>query len=424
MRLIDGIQNQEVSALQREYSWYLGIDWGSEKHRACCMDASGKVLEWRWAEHSGAGLIGLVDWLLDVSQQQPTSLAVGIEVPRGAIVETLVERGFAVFSINPKQLDRFRDRYSPAGAKDDHRDAMVLADALRTDQHCFREVRLDDPGVIRLREISRLEEDLSLDFYRLTNQVREQLWRYFPQLLQLAASPEEPWIWELFELAPLPQKAARLSLSKITRVLKKHRIRRFDAGQVHDIVAVAPVFVVPGMAEAASEHILILLPRLRMLHQQLSDVAKRMERLLEEMAAAGPDCQPGEHRDATILLSLPGVGRKVSATVLSEAAQALADRDYHGLRCLAGAAPITRQSGKTKVVLMRYACNQRLRNALHYWASGSIQYDPRSKQMYQDMKARGLHHNRALRGIADRLLEMMISMLRHRTMYDPQRRVA
>jgi transposase len=388
------------------------------------MDASGDVLEWRWVEHSGAGLTGLVDWLLGVSQQQPARLAVGIEVPRGTIVETLVERGFAVFSINPKQLDRFRDRYSPAGAKDDHRDAMVLADALRTDQHCFRHVRLDDPGVIRLREISRLEEDLSQDFYRLTNQVREQLWRYFPQLLQLAASPEEPWIWELFELAPLPQKAAKLSLSKITRILKKHRIRRFDAGQVHDILTVAPVFVVPGAAEAASEHILILLPRLRMLHQQLSDVAKRIERLLEDMTAAGPDYQPGEHRDATILLSLPGVGRKVSATVLSEAAQALADRDYHGLRCLAGAAPITRQSSKTKVVLMRYACNQRLRNALHYWASGSIQYDPRSKQMYQDMKDRGLHHNRALRGIADRLLEMMISMLRHRTMFDPQRRAA
>ena len=412
------------SVLKTEYSWYLGIDWGSEKHRACCMDASGKVLEWRWVEHSGAGLTGLVDWLLGITQQQPTGLAVGIEVPRGAIVETLAERGFAVYSINPKQLDRFRDRYSPAGAKDDNRDAMVLADALRTDQHCFREVRLDDPGVIRLREISRLEEDLSQDFYRLTNQVREQLWRYFPQMLQLAASPEEPWIWELFELAPLPRKAAKLSLSKITRVLKKHRIRRFDASQVHDILAVPPVFVVPGAAEAASEHILILVPRLRMLHQQLSEVAKRMERILEEMQAAGPDCQPGEHRDATLLLSLPGVGRKVSATVLSEASQALADRDYHGLRCLAGAAPLTKQSGKTKIVLMRHACNQRLRNALHYWAGCSIQHDPRSKQLYQDMRDRGLNHNRALRGIADRLLEMMISILKHRTMYDPKRRVA
>src|SRR6266542_6638379 len=105
------------SVLQTEYSWYVGIDWGSEKHRACGMDVSGKVLEWLWVEHSGTGLAGLVDWLLGMSEQQPARMAVGIEVPRGAIVETLVERGFAVFSINPKQLDRFRDRYSPAGAK-------------------------------------------------------------------------------------------------------------------------------------------------------------------------------------------------------------------------------------------------------------------------------------------------------------------
>src|SRR5436190_8636633 len=210
------------SVVLTEYEWYVGIDWGSEKHRACCLSAAGKLLEWRWAEHSGEGLAGLVDWLMGMSEHQPTLVAVGIEVPRGAIVETLVERGFAVFSINPKQLDRFRDRYSPAGAKDDNRDAMVLADALRTDQHCFHQVRLDDPGVIRLREISRLEENLSQDFHRLTNQVREQLWRYFPQLLQLAASPEEPWIWELFELAPPPQKPAKLPPSKITKVLKKH----------------------------------------------------------------------------------------------------------------------------------------------------------------------------------------------------------
>src|SRR5450432_1886303 len=209
MRLIDGIQNQEVSALQREYSWYLGIDWGSEKHRACCMDASGKVLEWRWAEHSGAGLIGLVDWLLDVSQQQPTSLAVGIEVPRGAIVETLVERGFAVFSINPKQLDRFRDRYSPAGAKDDRRDALVLADALRTDMHCFRAVRLDEPAMIRLRELSRLEDELSQEQNRAINRLREQFHRFFPQLLQLSQAADEPWLWALFESAPTPARAAK-----------------------------------------------------------------------------------------------------------------------------------------------------------------------------------------------------------------------
>ena len=64
-------------------------------------------------------------------------VGVAIETPRGPVVESLMERGIAVHSINPKQLDRFRDRLSPAGAKDDRRDARVLASALRTDPHCF-----------------------------------------------------------------------------------------------------------------------------------------------------------------------------------------------------------------------------------------------------------------------------------------------
>jgi len=94
-----------------------------------------------------------------------------------------VEHGFTVFSINPKQLDRFRDRYSPAAAKDDSRGAFLLADALRTDMHCFRAVRLDEPVMIRLRELSRLDDELAEEQNRATNRLREQFHRFFPQLL-------------------------------------------------------------------------------------------------------------------------------------------------------------------------------------------------------------------------------------------------
>jgi transposase len=141
-----------------------------------------------------------------------SSLAAG---PRGAIVETLLEHGFAVFSINPKQLDRFRDRYSPAGAKDDKRDAFVLADSLRTDMHCFHAVRVDEPGRIRLRELSRLEDEVAEELNRSINRLREQFHRFFPQLLELSESAGEPWLWTLFESAPSPARAARLTEAKI-----------------------------------------------------------------------------------------------------------------------------------------------------------------------------------------------------------------
>jgi len=406
------------------FRFVVGIDWGSQRHRVCLLNREGTVIGERWIEHSASSLADLVDWLRAQTSASPGEIAVAIEIPRGAVVETLMEHGFAVFAINPKQLDRFRDRYSPAGGKDDRRDAFVLADSLRTDLHCFHAVRLDDPTLIRLRELSRLEDDVGQEQNRLTNQLREQWHRFFPQLLQLSPSADEPWIWELFQSASLPAKAVKLSQARITRVLSRHRIRRLDAQQVQATLASAPLPLAPGAAEAASEHALLLLPRLRLLHQQRSEIARRIQALLDELAAPGEATGPSEHRDAEVLLSLPGVGRHVAATMLSEASQAIADRDYHALRCYAGSAPITQRSGKKTVVIMRRGCNERLRNALYHWSRVSVACDPHSKKLYAEMRARGHSHGRALRGLADRWVAVLISMLRHRTLYDPQRRAA
>ena len=411
-----------MCTLQNDFQYFVGIDWGSEKHRVCLMDRAGKIVEERWVEHSGHSLTELVDWLRRRTFESPTVLAAAIEIPRGAIVETLLEHDFAVFSINPKQLDRFRDRYSPAGAKDDRRDAFVLADSLRTDMHCFHAVRLDEPAMIRLGELSRLEEEISQELNRATNRLREQLHRFFPQLLQLSQSADEPWLWTLFEKAPFPAQAARLSEAKIARILEHHRIRRIRAAEVRAILKTKPLTLAPGAQEAAAEHALMLLPRLRLLHSQRTDLARRISSLLEELTA--PAEGQSEHRDAAILLSLPGLGRKVAATMLSEASQAIAERDYHALRCYSGTAPITHQSGKRKVVIMRQGCNERLRNALYHWARVSVACDSKSKKVYASMRARGHSHGRALRGMADRWLQVLISMLRNRTLYDVQRRAA
>ena len=112
-------------------TWFAGIDWGSQKHQACVLDAAGKVLGERVFEHSGEGLLQMADWLLSFAKGDASEVGVAVETPHGPVVESLMERGFAVHSINPKQLDRFRDRLSPAGAKDDRRDARVLASAQR-----------------------------------------------------------------------------------------------------------------------------------------------------------------------------------------------------------------------------------------------------------------------------------------------------
>ncbi len=410
--------------LPNSFQTFVGIDWGCEKHRVCILDREGALIDQRWIEHSGSSLAELIEWLRNKTGMESASIAVAIEVPRGAIVETLAENNFAVFSINPKQLDRFRDRYSPAGAKDDRRDAWVLADSLRTALPCFHRVRIDEPALIRLRELSRLEDDLAQEQNRVNNQLREQLHRYFPQLLCCSPAVDEPWLWDLLESAPLPAKAARLSESKIDGILRRHRIRRLDAQQVKTVLSAPPLTLAVGTAEAASEHALLLLPRLRLLRQQRTDLAQRIELLLEELAAAEAEGETSEHRDAAILRSLPGVGRKIAATLLSEASQAIAERDYQALRCYAGTAPITRQSGKKIVIFMRKGCNERLRNALYHWARVSVVCDSTSKNRYAAMRAKGHSHGRALRGLADRWLAVLMSMLRHHSLYDQNLRAA
>lgn len=115
--------------VQQESAWFVGVDWGSEKHQTCILDGRGAIVEEREFSHGGTGLGALGDWVLSVAGAA-SAVAVAIEVPHGPVVDTLLDRGFVVYAINPKQLDRLRDRISIAGAKDDRRDAYVLADGM------------------------------------------------------------------------------------------------------------------------------------------------------------------------------------------------------------------------------------------------------------------------------------------------------
>jgi transposase len=278
----------------------------------------------------------------------------------------------------------------------------------------------DEPGLVELRELSRLEDELRGELTRLSNRLREQLHRIGPDLLALCPAADEAWFWTLLERALLP-RPQRLTRKAVTAILKVHRIRRLTVETVEAALQTPLLRVAPGTVEAACAHIGVLLPRLRLVHDQRTrTVGPRIEALLTELGQPAGD---GQHRDVTILRSLPGVGRVVAATVLAEAAGPLASREYQTLRAQAGVAPVTRQSGKKAVVSLRRACNARLRNAVYHWARVSVQVDPRCKRHYERLRRAGHEHARALRGVADRSLGVLMAMLTSRTLYDPARRL-
>jgi len=399
------------------YRFYVGLDWATEAHRVVVQDAERQGVAERTVPHEGGALEAFAAWLSELAAGVPRDVAVALESPRGAVVDILLANGFHVFALNPKQLDRFRDRYTVAGAKDDRRDATVLATALATDQPAFRRLAPEHPLVIELRELSRLEDELQQELQRLTNRLREQLHRYFPQLLQLVPAANEPWLWALLERAPTPSAAQHLSRAALRTLLTRHRIRRVDADAVRALLQHPALPVAPGTVQAAQRHLAVLLPRLRLAHQQRAECATLIEDVLERLG------EQQEHRDVPILRSLPGVGRVVAATMLAEASRLLAARDYHGLRTHTGVAPGTKQSGKHCVVIRRSACNRRLRDAAHYWGQSVVRHDPRSRAHYDRLRARGHSHGRALRGVVDRLLRVLIAMLTTQTLYDSNRRL-
>ena len=399
--------------MNEQYRLFVGIDWAKEEHVICILNAERKVLQEQKIEHSGKAIGQFAEQLRKLCEDQPATVAVSMETPRGAIVDTLVERGFAVYSLNPKQMDRFRDRHTVAGAKDDRRDAFVLADSLRTDLHLFRKVKLDDPLVIRIRELSRMEEDIVQDQVRNGHRLEDLLNRYYPQALKLCPSVNKEWFWDLLELEPKPGQ--KVSAAKVTKILKTYRIRRWDGEAVKQILEEKALQLSPGAAEAASEHVLMILPQMRQLEEQRKELVRRTKGLLEQMGTEG---QYAEHRDVSILLSLPGVGRVVTITMLSEASQPLSERDYHALRAYGGTAPVTKRSGKSKSIGMRRSCNPRLRNAIYHWSRVSVQQDEHSKKQYAELRSKGHTHGRALRGVGDRLLGVLVAMLKSGTPYE------
>lgn len=406
-----------------KFRWFVGLDWAHEEHRVCLLDGEGKQVAERDVSHDGAALAALCTWLLERTGAQPEEIAVAIETPRGPVVEALLERGFAVFAINPKQLDRFRDRFTVAGAKDDSRDALVLGHSLRTDRHAFRRLAVDDPLVIELREWSRIYDELKEEQNRLTNRVRAQLWRYYPQASQLAEDVAAAWFLDLWQQVPTPAQAARVSEKAVARILKNHRIRRFDAAHVLRILRTPPLVVAAGTVEAATAHIGTIMARLRLINQQIKEAERRLDELCAAIEAAAPG-QICEQRDVAILRSCPGLGRINIATLLAEAWEPLRARDYHALRVLSGVAPVTRRSGKSCIVIRRHACNGRLQKAVYHWARVAIQHDPTSRRQYAALRQRGHSHGRALRSVGDRLLSVLSTLLQRQVLFDPDYKTA
>ena len=399
--------------------FFAGVDWGRVSHQVCVIDQQGSVIGEKSFKHTGCGLFEMARWVMKVSGSEACDIAVAIEVNHGPVVESLLDQGFGVYSVNPKQLDRFRDRFCVSGAKDDRRDSLVLASALRTDRRHFRSLEPQDPDIITLRELNRTREELVGERTRLINRLRELLWRYYPQFNELMGKTVRSWHLELWELIPSPDAAKRIRVSTVRKLLGRHRVRRIDAEEARKTLLSEEINLKQAAVESCVEHIRTVVERMKVADRQLKETEDSIRKVIETIDSK-QRAEGGGPTDIEILRSIPGVGDVVLATLIAEAWDLIRRRDRKALRCLGGTAPVTKQSGKTKQVFRRRAVSRRLCDAFHILGGVAIIHDPVSKAKYEALRARGHGYCRSVRTVCDRLLLVACALLEKRELFDKE----
>jgi len=388
---------------------YVGIDWGSEEHAIHAVDQDGVKLGSRRVKNDASALDAIVAL---TGGADPTRVYVGVETRRLAIVDALMARGYLVYSLNPKQADRFRDRFSPAGAKSDALDAEVICSSLRTDMKCFRFVEPQSAATRKLQATVRVRERTNESFQVAANQLSALVLIALPTLTPLCKGADEKWFWVMLEEL-LASPSMNLGNVAISTILKRHRIKRHSVDDIRHALDERRIPIVDGVRESAEIEARQLIALLRLLEMQ----AKAAEKAVEEALASLPK-RDGKS-DAEIVMSMPGVGPVTGAALLVEGHQALATLNLQQLRALAGVAPVTQSTGlkekkKKKLVTMRRSSSLRLRNAMHC-AANVARDDDRFRHIYANQRASGAPHGHACRVVADRMLGILVAMLRDRT---------
>ncbi|MXW44307.1 MAG: IS110 family transposase [Candidatus Dadabacteria bacterium] len=405
--------------MKNHESLFFGVDWGRSSHQVCVVDHEGSVVGEKSFKHSGGGLLEMAQWMREISDSEACDIAAAIEVNHGPVVESLVEQGFGVYSINPKQLDRFRDRFCVSGAKDDRRDALVLASALRTDRSHFRLVEPRDPDVIILREFNRTREELTAERTRCVNRLRGLLFRYYPQFCELLGKKVNTWHLELWELMPCPDSAKRKRVQTVDNLLKRNAVRRFNAKQVLEILRRKKIELNDATTGSCIEHIRMIIERMRVIDRQLKETKDSIKQVIETMNSK-LKAEGERPTDIEILRSIPGVGPVVLATLIAEAWDLVRRRDLKALRCLGGTAPVTRQSGKSRQVVRRRAVCRSLANAFHTPGGIAVKHDPVSRVKYEALRAKGHGYCRSVRTVCDRLLLVACAILKKGELFDKE----
>jgi transposase len=392
---------------------FLGNDWAEAHHDVELQDDQGRVLARRRLAEGVAGLADLHALIADHlgDDDEPESVLVGIETDRGPWVQALIATGYQVFAMNPLQVARYRERHGTSGAKSDPGDAHVLAEIVRTDRAHHRSASGDSELAEVVKTVARTHQTMIWTRQRQANQLRSTLREFYPAALAAFGSDLAGRdALAVLAIAPTPAAGRALTRSRISTVLRKAGRRRHIEKRAEEI-----------LQSLRGEHLGLSVALSEAYGATVRSLVAVITTMVEQVMVLETEVNQcfGQHPDAEIITSQPGLGVVLGARVLAEFgddtdrfANAKSRRNY------AGTSPITKASGTRRVVLARFARNKRLADALHQQAFAALTASPGARAFYDHHRSRGATHHQALRTLSNRLVGILDGCLRHRTTYD------
>lgn len=348
--------------------------------------------------------------LLGKLSDRPENVLISVESHHGLLIYALLELGYIVYPINPKAMDRYRDRYRMSSSKSDPQDAMVLANILRTDRHLYKPLPEEMAADARLRELTRAHKSLGQLKVKLINQLTAQLKSYYPVALHLFSKLDQTITMAFLERFPCPEKARSASIEELREFFRDHAYS--CPGKVNFIYQSLqkPALVAPD--EISNIHETIVLRTIPVLRSLMSEIGKLAEEVIKEFSQ-----NPGYD----IFTSLP-TGEITAARLVGELGNNGArypTRDY--LQTAAGTSPVTRRSGKTVLTFFRWQCNKHLRDALQNLARDSVLKCEWAKEYFAKQMNLGHKASRAYRALANRWAAIIWKMLQEHNRFDQAR---
>jgi hypothetical protein len=388
---------------------FVGHDWAEDHHDVFIEDDTGRRLA---GGRLSEGIDGIARFheLLAGHVEDPAEVVIATGTDRGLFVNTLVAAGYQVLAVNPMSTSRYRERHSTSGAKSDPGDAKVLADLARTDAHNHRLIAGDSELGEAIKVLARAHQSMIWTRQRQTNQLRSTLREFYPAALEAFDELAGRDALAILAIAATPTAGRHLSLSKIQSAVRRAgRQRRIEqrAAEIQTALRSEQLAAPDLIADAMGATVAALVAVLGELNTQIASLEVQLADRFEQ------------HPDAKIIRSLPGLGMTLGARVLGE----FGDdpnryEDSKSRKNYSGMSPITKASGKHKVVLARYARNRRLSDACYQWAFSALTSSPGARAFYDQHRTQGDTHNRAIKALANRLVGILHGCLRHNTIYD------